>query len=66
MGFDGTYYPPGMETAPKPYAIVRANRYMVQKSDDLIAYCRHWGNIRDLVEYAQMREKKRLIKITLL
>ncbi len=28
-GFDGTFYPPGMEAVPKRAAIVRANRYMV-------------------------------------
>ena len=27
--FDGTFYPPGMESAPRRYAIARANRYMV-------------------------------------
>lgn len=64
--FDGTFYPPGMENVPKPYAIVRANRYMVQNSDYLITYSKHWGNTRDLVEYAQRREKKGLIQVTLL
>lgn len=28
-GFDGSFYPPGMETVPKRVAIVWANRYMV-------------------------------------
>jgi len=65
-GFDGTYYPEGMETVPKRAAIVQANRYMVQNSDYLITYCRHPGNTRDLVEYAQRREKKGLIQVTLL
>lgn len=27
--FDGTFYPPGMESVPRRYAIARANRYMV-------------------------------------
>ncbi len=40
-GFDGTFYPPGMETVPKRAAIVRANRYMVDHSDYLIAYAWH-------------------------
>ena len=34
-GFDGTFYPPGMETVPKWAAIVHANRYMVEHSDYL-------------------------------
>ncbi len=27
-GFDSSFYPPGMEAVPKPFAIVRANRYI--------------------------------------
>ena len=65
-GFDGTFYPPGMETVPKRAAIIRANRYMVEHSDYLIAYVRHSGNAQDLVEYAQKREKQEIIRITLL
>lgn len=65
-GFDGTFYPDGLETVPKPLAIVQANRKMVQTSDYLISYCHHIGNTRNIVEYAQKREKKGLIKVTLL
>ena len=32
-GYDSTYYPPGMEDVPKPFAIVRANEYMIRTSD---------------------------------
>lgn len=63
--FDGTLYPEGLEKVPKPYAIVQANRYMVERSDYLIAYPGH-GNSRNIVEYAQRREKNGLIKVTLL
>lgn len=53
-GFDGTFYPPGMEKVPKRLAIVRVNRYMVEHSDYLIAYaCHIGGNALKLVEYAQ-------------
>lgn len=63
-GFDGTFYPPGMETVPKPFAIVRANRYMIQNSDYLIAYVWHpASNARDLLEYAQARARKGLMRI---
>ena len=65
-GFDGSLYPEGMEKVPKPYAIVQANRYMIQNSDYLISYCHDVGNTRNFVEYAQRREKKGLIKVTLL
>lgn len=65
--FDGTLYPDGMETIPKRLAIVHANRKMVDKSAYLISYCHNIaGNTRKIVEYAQRREKKGLIKVTLL
>ena len=65
IGFDGTFYPEGLEKVPMRYAIVQANRYMVQHSDYLISYP-GVGNSRKIVEYAQGREKKGLIKVTLL
>ena len=66
-GFDTTFYPPGMENVPKRLAIVRANRYMVDHSQYLIAYVWHpASNARKLVEYAQRYEKQNQIKITLL
>ncbi len=65
-GYDDTIYPPGMETVPKRVAIVRANRYMVDHSDCLIAYVRHPGNARELLNYAQRREKDGGISLCLL
>lgn len=63
-GFDSTFYPPGMENVPRKFAIVRANRYMVDHIDYLIAYAWHpASNARELVEYA--RQKSHLV-ITLL
>ena len=63
-GFDRTYYPPGMETVPKRAAIVRANRYMVDNSTHLIAYVWHPGsNAKNLLEYAQTRERNGMIHI---
>ena len=63
-GFDGTYYPEGLEKVPKQYAIVRANKIMVNTSDWLVCYVRHGAsNSRNLLEYAQRREKKGLIQI---
>ena len=56
-GFDNTYYPPGMEKVPRKLVIVRANRYMVEHVDYLIAYAWHpASNARDLVEYAEKRK----------
>ena len=66
-GFDGTFYPPGMDSTPRQYAISKANRYMIQNSTHLIAYaCFTASNTRKFVEYAQARERKGLIKITLI
>ena len=52
-GFDGTFYPPGMESVPRKFAIVQANRYMIDHVDYLIAYAWHpASNSRNLIEYA--------------
>ena len=66
-GFDNTFYPPGMEKVPRRLAIIRANRYMVDHVDYLIAYAWHpASNARDLVEYAMKRELQNLISVTIL
>ena len=63
-GFDDSLYPDGLEFVPKRAAIVRANQYMVQHSDYLIAYDKgNIGNTRELVKYAQRMEKQGLIHI---
>ena len=38
QGFDGSFYPPGMESVPRRLAIVRANEYMARRCDVLICY----------------------------
>lgn len=63
-GYDGTYYPEGLENVPRQYAIVRANKILVDTSDWLVAYIQHGAsNSRNLLEYAQRREKKGNIRI---
>ena len=63
-GFDGTYHPDGLESTPKRYAIVRANRIMVDACDWLVCYVRHGAsNSRNLLEYARRREEKGMIQI---
>ena len=59
-------YYPEIEHVPLPLAIVQANRYMVKNSDYLIACPSAAGNSRKICEYAQRREKKGLLKVTLL
>ena len=56
-GFDGSFYPP-LENVPRRYAIVWANRYMIDISVGLICYVKHFGNTRDLLEYAKRKEPK--------
>ena len=63
-GYDGTYYPEGMEKVPKRYAIVRANKLMIDASDWLIAYVSHGAsNAGKLLEYAYRQKLKRNIHI---
>ena len=63
-GFDGTYYPDGMEYVPRQYAISRANRAMIDQSTFLISYVWHpASNAGKLLDYARTREKKGLIHI---
>ena len=53
------YHPDGLESTPKRYAIVRANKIMVDACDWLVCYVRHGaGNSRKLLEYAQRRKRK--------
>ena len=63
-GFDGTYYPDGLESTPRRYAIVRTNKIMVDTCDWLVCYvCHGASNSRNLLEYAERRVNKGLIKI---
>ena len=39
QGYDGTYYPEGMEYVPPMYAISRTNQSMIDQCDFLIALC---------------------------
>lgn len=67
QGFDGTFYPPGMESVPRQYAIPRANRYMIQNCTHLIAYALFTAsNTSKIVSFAKARERQGLIKVTLL
>ena len=67
QGFDNTFYPPDMEKVPRKLAIIRANRYMVDHVDYLIAYAWHpASNARNLVEYAIKLQAKNALTITLL
>ena len=61
--FNGTYYPEGMETVPKPVCIVRANRKAVDTSDYLICYVHNkTGNSYKIFQYA-IRTGKKVIEL---
>ena len=63
-GYDGTFYPFGMENVPRRFAIPRANRSMIETCDYLIAYVTHTAsNAHRFLEYARRREKKGLLHI---
>jgi len=63
-GYDGTFYPDGMETASRRYAIPTANRKMIEVCDFLIAYVTHpASNAGKFLDYARRREKKGLISV---
>ena len=64
-GFDNTFYPFGMERVPPRAAIPKANQYMVDHSDFLIAYVWHTGsNSRKILEAALNRQERGLIRVT--
>ena len=64
-GFDNTFYPFGMECVPKRAAIPKANQYMVDHSDFLIAYVWHAAsNSQKILEAALNRQKHGLIRVT--
>ena len=66
-GFDGTFYPPGMESVPRKIAIVRVNRYVVDHVDYLIAYAWHpASNAWELVEYGRRRKGQNHLQVTIL
>lgn len=61
--FDGTVFPDGLERVPRRFAIVQANRYMIDHADFLIAYvCYSTGNARQLLDYAMRKRKDILVE----
>lgn len=58
-GFTGSVFPEGLEKVPRRYAILRANRVMVDSCDCLIAYAPHeTGNARLVLDYARRRGRR--------
>ncbi len=63
-GFDGSYYPTGLEFVPKRFAIVKANQMMLRECTHLIAYVTHFmGGSGKFLEYARRQEAKGCLQI---
>ena len=63
--YDRTYYPEGLETVPKPYAIIRANEYLIRTTEFLICYDTGMiGKTRDFTALARRLEKEGLQHVT--
>lgn len=64
-GFDNAFYPPGMELVQRRFAIARASRYMVDHVHYLIIHAQNAsGDIKNLEDYAKMRESYGLLTVT--
>ena len=62
QSYDSVLYP-GLEDKPPKFAITYRNRYMIDRSDLVIAYIDHdWGGAYKTYEYA-MRKSKRIINL---
>lgn len=58
-----TLYPDGLETVPLRFAISRRNRWMVKRSDVVVAYvARSGGGAAQFVDYAR-RQGKQIINL---
>ena len=65
--FDDSFYPEGLETVPRRFAIVQANRRMIGCSDYLIAYVWHpASNAQRILAYAQRQAQRGAITVTVL
>ena len=58
-----TVFPEGLETALPRFAIDKRNRWMIQKADIVVAYCRNRGGSSE--KYVQLALKKRKTVINL-
>lgn len=64
-GFDGSYYPFEEDRVPPRFAIVRANRRMVERCGFLIACVWHrLGGAGKIWDYAQRRAKRGTLQVT--
>ena len=65
-GFDGSFFPPGMEAVPPRFALARANQYMAANCACLIAHAPHTaGSAQRLLRCAREFEKKGQLRVCL-
>ena len=66
QGYDGIFYPDGMERVPPRYALSRANQYMIGRAHAVICYADHTGNAVALWQRAVKQAAERgLIAVNL-
>lgn len=61
-GYDSTFYPPGMESVPRRFAIAQANRYMIRHCDYLIAYA--WQSASNAQRFVELARRQPGITVT--
>ena len=61
-GYDSTFYPPGLETVPKRFAISHTNQYMIRHCDYLIAYA--WQPGSNSLRFVKQAKKRPDIVVT--
>lgn len=61
-GYDSTFYPPGMESVPRRFAIAQANRYMIRHCDYLIAYA--WQSASNAKRFVDIARHQPGITVT--
>ena len=60
---ENTIYPDGLESVPKKYAIVKRNKWMIEKSDYVVVYVKH--SFSNAEKFRLLSEKKNRIVINI-
>ena len=56
FGYENSIYPEGIEAVPPKYAIVKRNRWMVEKADYVVVYVKY--NFGGAAQFKTLAEKK--------
>ena len=58
-----TFYPEGLESVPRRFAIARRNDWMLKEADTVVAYVRFFGGGAGQFVQKAERQKKRIINL---